>query len=221
MAHGENLHILIFGEDADSAESLANLPGKTGHMLQLDHVSEAGKLETALETVVPDILVCSARQTSPAFANTQSMLAARNPEFPVITITDILPEGNMAEATLAGPAQLFAYDRPDEIRQPFTRATETLGSRSNQPQLLNHLPVDFLKIDGSLINNLAAKQESQAQVKAVVSLACKHGEKCIAEQVEEAGDLAPLWQNGVDIIPGNFVQEPGRHPSYDLEGEIA
>jgi diguanylate cyclase (GGDEF)-like protein len=93
--------------------------------------------------------------------------------------------------------------------------------RNNQPQLLNHLPADFLKIDGSLINNLAAKEENQAQVKGVVSLAHKHGKKCIAEHVEEAGDLALLWQYGVDFIQGNFVQEPSRHLSYDFEGEIA
>jgi EAL domain-containing protein (putative c-di-GMP-specific phosphodiesterase class I) len=93
--------------------------------------------------------------------------------------------------------------------------------RNKQPQLLNHLPVDFLKIDGSLINNLAAKEENQTQVKGVVSLAHENGKKCIAEHVEEAGDLALLWQYGVDFIQGNFVQEPSRHLSYDFEGEVA
>jgi len=93
--------------------------------------------------------------------------------------------------------------------------------RSNQPQLLDHLPVDFLKIDGSLINSLATREENQAQVKSVVHLAHEHGKKCIAEHVEEAGDLALLWQYGVDFIQGNFVQEPSKHLSYDFEGEVA
>ncbi|MGD8874596.1 MAG: EAL domain-containing protein [Gammaproteobacteria bacterium] len=135
MAHGENLHVLIFEEDADTAESLANLLGETGHPLQLDHISEAGELETAFKAFVPDILVCGARQTSPAFANMQALLAARSPEFPVITVTDILPEGNMAEANPAAPAQLFAYDRPDEIRRAFTREVEVLGLRRKLDRL--------------------------------------------------------------------------------------
>ena len=93
--------------------------------------------------------------------------------------------------------------------------------RSNQPQLLNHLPVDFLKIDSSLVNNLASNQESQEQVRGIVRLARTHGIKCIAECVEEAGDLALLWQYGVDFIQGNFVQEPDRQLGYDFAGEIA
>jgi multidomain signaling protein FimX len=93
--------------------------------------------------------------------------------------------------------------------------------RSNQPQLLNHLPVDFLKIDSSLIRNLASKKENQAQVKGIVRVAGELGKKCVAECVEEAGDLALLWQYGVDFIQGNFVQEPSKQLGYDFEGEIA
>jgi EAL domain-containing protein (putative c-di-GMP-specific phosphodiesterase class I) len=93
--------------------------------------------------------------------------------------------------------------------------------RSNQPELLNHLPVDFLKIDSSLVNSLASRKENQEQVKDIVRLAGEHGIKCIAERVEEAGDLALLWQYGVDFIQGNFVQEPSRQQTYDFEGEIA
>jgi len=93
--------------------------------------------------------------------------------------------------------------------------------RSNQPQLLNHLPVDFLKIDSGLIRNLASKEENQAQVKGIVRTASEHGKKCIAERVEEACDLALLWQYGVDFIQGNFVQEPSKQLDYDFAGEIA
>ena len=135
MTHGENLHILIFEEDANTVESLVNLLGESGYPLQLAHVSEAGKLETALDADVPDILICGARQASPAFEATQSLLAGRNPDFPVITITDIHPEGSMLEANLAGPAQLVAYDRPDEIRRAFSREVEILGLRRKLEQL--------------------------------------------------------------------------------------
>ncbi|HYQ72487.1 MAG TPA: EAL domain-containing protein [Gammaproteobacteria bacterium] len=93
--------------------------------------------------------------------------------------------------------------------------------RSNQPQLLNHLPADFLKIDSSLISNLATSKENQGQVKEIVTLAKSHGQRCVAECVEEAGDLALLWQYGVDFIQGNFVQEPNRQPGYEFGGEVA
>ena len=136
MAHGENLHVLIYEEDANTAESLADLLGESGHPLQVVHVSEAGKLGMALDADAPDILICGVRQSSPAFETTQSLLTARNPEFPVITVTDIHPEGSMTGTNpAAGPAQLLAYDRPDEIRRAFSREAEVLGLRRQLDKL--------------------------------------------------------------------------------------
>ncbi len=135
MTHGENLRVLIFEEDASAAQSLASLLGNSGHPLKLDHVSEAGKLEAALAADLPDILICGARQASPAFATMQSLLAGRDPEFPVITVTDIHPEGTMTEANPAGSTLLVAYDRPDEIRRAFSREVEILGLRRNLDRL--------------------------------------------------------------------------------------
>ena len=56
---------------------------------------------------------------------------------------------------------------------------------------------------------------------AVISEAGMHGKQCNAECVEKAGDLALLWQYGVDIIQGSFLQEPNRQPGYDFTGKIA
>jgi diguanylate cyclase (GGDEF)-like protein len=92
---------------------------------------------------------------------------------------------------------------------------------SDQPQLLKHLPVDILKIDGALISGLAGNEENQSRVKTIIELAKEHGKVCIAECVDDAGSLAQLWQYGVDFIQGNFVQEPSKDLNYDFEGEIA
>ena len=91
----------------------------------------------------------------------------------------------------------------------------------DQPQLLKHLPVEILKIDGALISGLAGNEENQSRVKATIELAKEHGKVCIAECVNDAGSLAQLWQYGVDFIQGNFVQEPSKDLNYDFEGEIA
>ena len=92
---------------------------------------------------------------------------------------------------------------------------------NNQPQLLKHVPADILKIDGSLINGLAGNKEKQSRVKALVRLSHALGTVSIAERVDNPGDLAILWQNGVDMIQGNFIQAPSRVLDYDFEGEIA
>jgi diguanylate cyclase (GGDEF)-like protein len=102
----------------------------------------------------------------------------------------------------------------------FKVAFEHYG-HSDQPQLLKHLPVDILKIDGALISGLASNEANQSRVKAILELAKEHGKECIAECVDDAGSLAQLWQYGVDSIQGNFVQEPSKELNYDFEGEIA
>lgn len=93
--------------------------------------------------------------------------------------------------------------------------------QTDQPQLLNHLPVDILKIDGTLINGLSSNKGNQDKVKAILELAREHNKQTIAECVDDAGSLAQLWQYGVDYIQGNFVQEPCKDLDYDFEGEIA
>ena len=93
--------------------------------------------------------------------------------------------------------------------------------RSNKIRLLKHLPADVVKIDGSLIENLATNREHQVQVQEIIELAHSHGKACIAERVDNANDLAMLWQYGIDFIQGNFAQAPSKDLGYEFEGEIA
>jgi diguanylate cyclase (GGDEF)-like protein len=100
-------------------------------------------------------------------------------------------------------------------------ALEHFGAGPNSFQLLKHLPVDFLKIDGSFIHNLASDNDNQAMVKSILDAANSMNRKCIAEFVEDAHSLAVLWQSGIHFIQGNFLQEPNEALDYDFTGEIA
>lgn len=99
-------------------------------------------------------------------------------------------------------------------------AIEHLG-QATQPGKIRNLPVDFLKVDGSLINNLLSSKKDQATVKTILEFAREERIPCIAERVDEASCLVMLWQYSVDFIQGNFVQEPGKHLEYDFDDEIA
>jgi diguanylate cyclase (GGDEF)-like protein/PAS domain S-box-containing protein len=100
-------------------------------------------------------------------------------------------------------------------------AMEHFGAGPNSFQLLKHLPVDFLKIDGSFIHNLASDTDNQAMVKSILDTANSMNKKCIAEYVQDAHSLAVLWQSGIHFIQGNFLQEPSESLDYDFTGEIA
>ncbi len=154
------------------------------------------------------------------------------------TLTDAgMPEwinGQLRENSLGSDSIVFEIPERiaiDDLKNAmsFVKSMQSLHFRiafehyghSDQPQLLKHVPVDILKIDGALISGLPGNKENQSRVKAILELAKEHGKDTVAECVDDAGSLAQLWQFGVDFIQGNFVQEPCKELEYDFEGEIA
>ncbi|HUN27056.1 MAG TPA: EAL domain-containing protein [Steroidobacteraceae bacterium] len=79
-----------------------------------------------------------------------------------------------------------------------------VGSFSN----LKNLPIDFLKIDGSFMRNLARDSVNQAMVTAMIKLARTLNFKVIAEQVEDASALEAARRMGVDYVQGYAVARP-------------
>ena len=93
------------------------------------------------------------------------------------------------------------------------------GSASNSFQIFKHVNANFLKINGSLIHNLASDESNQAMVRSIVELAHSMDRECIAEFVEDASSLTVLYQYGVDYIQGYFLQEPQEALNFDFSEE--
>jgi EAL domain-containing protein (putative c-di-GMP-specific phosphodiesterase class I) len=74
--------------------------------------------------------------------------------------------------------------------------------------LLDAVPLDFVKIDGALVQSLAADQGLQHRTRTLVDAATKRLIQTIAERVEDANTMAVLWQLGVQYIQGYFINEP-------------
>ncbi len=84
-------------------------------------------------------------------------------------------------------------------------ALDSFGVGPDSTGLLGALLVDFLKIDGSLMQGLSGKPEVQKHVRALVELATKRGIPTIAERIEDANTMAVVWQLGVQYIQGYLV----------------
>ncbi|NNG14557.1 MAG: bifunctional diguanylate cyclase/phosphodiesterase, partial [Gammaproteobacteria bacterium] len=96
---------------------------------------------------------------------------------------------------------------------------EHFGTSLNSLKNLKHLDVDFLKIDGELINSLAGDNQAQETVKSIIQTAHSMGKLTIAEFVQDANSLALLWQFGVNYIEGHFLQEPSTELEYDFTSD--
>ncbi|HYM27065.1 MAG TPA: EAL domain-containing protein [Steroidobacteraceae bacterium] len=79
-----------------------------------------------------------------------------------------------------------------------------VGSFSN----LKNLPLDYLKIDGSFMRNLARDTVNQAMVTAMIELARTLNFKVIAEQVEDTAAAETARRMGVDYLQGFAIGRP-------------
>ena len=91
----------------------------------------------------------------------------------------------------------------------FRFAIDHIGSGLDSNQLLSHIPMDFMKIDGNLMQGLHREPDVQKTVGDLVKTANNLGIKTIAERIEDANTMATLWQLGIDLIQGNYVQMQG------------
>jgi diguanylate cyclase (GGDEF)-like protein/PAS domain S-box-containing protein len=90
----------------------------------------------------------------------------------------------------------------------FRFALESFGSGRDPHALISSVPLDFVKIDGALVQGLARDAQLQQRVRTLVEAASKRGIHTIAERVEDANTMAVLWQLGVQYIQGYFVNAP-------------
>jgi EAL domain-containing protein (putative c-di-GMP-specific phosphodiesterase class I) len=87
-------------------------------------------------------------------------------------------------------------------------ALEHFGSGDESQQLIDILPLDFIKIDGSLMQGLTGSPELQRKVRAIVEAAAQKDVQTVAERIEDANTMAVVWQLGVQYIQGYFVHSP-------------
>ena len=109
----------------------------------------------------------------------------------------------------------------DKLRSfGFGFAIEHFGIGPRPAQILSHVSMDFVKIDGSLMQGLARDVHLQASVGDLVKQAKDSGIQTIAERVEDANTMATLWQLGIEFIQGYQVQEPEVVLSEESEEDI-
>jgi multidomain signaling protein FimX len=87
-------------------------------------------------------------------------------------------------------------------------ALEHYGTSIDPLGVLNSLPLDFIKIDGSLMQGLPDDPTLQARVSTLIDAARGMGIETIAERVEDANTMAVLWQLGVQHLQGFLIQAP-------------
>lgn len=128
-----------------------------------------------------------------------------------LAVTGINPANLVLEITeTAAITDLYQAEK-------FIRSLKRLGYRFGLDDFgvgfssfyyLKHLPIDFLKIDGSFIRDLPHDPVDQHLVKAIVEIARALDKKIIAEFVSDKETVRLLQQFGVDYAQGYYIGRP-------------
>jgi len=92
---------------------------------------------------------------------------------------------------------------------------DDFGSGLSSFTYLKNLPVDYLKIDGQFISNVADDTVDESMVKAINQIGQAMGIETIAEQVETREVLDKLSELGIEFAQGYFIARPTSVQSFE------
>ncbi len=114
-------------------------------------------------------------------------------------VIEILEDENMYE---------FTNIITDFKKEGFKIAIDDFGTGYSNFQKLQKLNADFLKIDGSLVKNIANNPKDLSIVTTICAYAKTIGVKTIAEFVADKDIFDLVKQSGVDYAQGYFIGAP-------------
>jgi diguanylate cyclase (GGDEF)-like protein len=96
---------------------------------------------------------------------------------------------------------------------------DDFGTGMSSFSYLKHLPVDFIKIDGSFVTEMLNSAMDRAMVEMIVHIAKVMGKRTIAEFVESDEVVAALRKIGVDYAQGYAIGKPAPFETMVLPAE--
>ena len=93
-------------------------------------------------------------------------------------------------------------------------ALDDFGAGMCSFSYLKHLPVDYIKIDGSFVKNMCQEPTDKAIVQSINDIAKSQGKQTIAEFVSDIDTENALRRIGVNYVQGYFVEKPMPFADY-------
>lgn len=100
-----------------------------------------------------------------------------------------------------------------KLRQAgFQFALDDFGSGFSSFQYLQELPIDYLKIDGSFVENLPTQPLNRSFIHTINEMAHQMKVKSVVERVEDQATLDILREMNVDFVQGYHIGHPAYRP---------
>ncbi len=226
-----NLH----GDPAEYFEVLLRLVGRQGELIHAGEFMRAAEQLGLLAAIdrwvirqsIQSLAALHREGRQASFFVNLCPTALKDPEL-ITTLQKQLNAAHIKPKYLVLEADEPAVSAHPADAAMFMQAVHKIGCRfsvdnfGNNLATLNRLrdmPVDFLKISGSLIRNLSTDALTRTSLKAIIDLAKAMNKQTVAKFVEKAEDLGILWNLGFDYVQGNYFQQAGSQLDYEFADE--
>lgn len=89
-------------------------------------------------------------------------------------------------------------------------ALDDFGAGHASISYLREMSFDVVKLDGSLMTDIATSQQSKKLLRGIIDLCRSLGVRCVAEHVETSEQLGILRELGCDLVQGYLIGRPKR-----------
>jgi diguanylate cyclase (GGDEF)-like protein len=93
-------------------------------------------------------------------------------------------------------------------------ALDDFGTGYSSFSYLQKLQFDYIKIDGTFVEDLLNNPVDQKMIKLIAEIGAEAGMETVAEYVQDAESMALLAELGVDLAQGYFVGRPAKTPEH-------
>ena len=98
----------------------------------------------------------------------------------------------------------------------FGVALSGVDDTSEVGLMLSHLKADYYRIAPSMARDVGRDSAATTRFDEMVTRIHEAGAKVIVSQVEDAETMSKLWSRNVDLLQGNFIQQPSQKPDFSL-----
>lgn len=155
-----------------------------------------------------------------------SLRQLESPHF-IYKLTQILQDTNMPPKALVLEISEGSFHKVDLLEKSLKMikrigvqiAIDDFGTGNLSLQQFKRFPVDYLKIDRSLTNDLSLNPEGEAIIKMIVALADTLGHGIIAEGVETPQQKAQLEKLGCSLMQGHLFSLPRKVDEFTISVE--
>jgi len=208
----------VLGRGGPSRGALADLLDRPAALLDLAHAcGRLGALDARWRDLALDEL-SRAKPHAHVFLNLDPRAIgddAATPErlLAAVTAAGLAPSRVVLELAEAAATRSFERAFEHYAEHGFRVAIDDLGAGERALTMLMRLRPQFIKLDGTLIEELDKDPLRKELVRAITTFATRTGSRVIAECVETPAELTAVREAGVHFAQGFLLGRPGPLPA--------